>query len=344
MSAPPGNRRRRLSSARVVTRDGGRYTRRPYDDRFPHTLQIEALGGPALETLLLHAGVGGGLPLLGGWDSFVVLLGLAVGAALYARGLLRSRGRRARLFPWWRPTLFSLGWLALVLSELPPIETLADDLFFVHMLQHMLILMVGAPLVLLGTPFVPFMRGLPARFRRRVAIPIVRNRQLRWLLRAVTHPVVALATLVIVGWGWHTPALYDLALEVEAAHFLEHGLFFWTAVIFWWSVIDPAPLRPRINYALRLPYLIAAVVQNIALGAFITFSTDVLYPSYESAPRVLDITVLEDQEIGGLMMWVGGSMMYLVALFIVLAVMLAREEEHTRRREALEAGLPPPGR
>ena len=292
--------------------------------------------------VLLHEGVGGAavgdLWRLWSWDP-LVLVGLLAGLALYTSGLVRSRGRRGRLLPWWRPTLFYAGWLALAASLVSPLDALGDDLFFIHMTQHVVITMVATPLMLLGAPFVPVMRGFPPGFRRGVVIPVVRSAWVRRPLRLVTQPLVALALYVVVLWVWHAPALYGLALRAAPAHALEHLSFAGAAMAFWWVVIDPVPLRSRIGYLPRLPYLVAAAVQNIALGAYITFAATVLYPFYDTADRLWGLTVLEDQQLAGLIMWVPGSMMYLLALFVVFGVMLAREEERTRRREAEEAGL-----
>jgi putative membrane protein len=290
--------------------------------------------------VLLHAGVGAGgdFWLAWSWDPLMVVA-LLVPVALYTAGLLRSRGRRGRFLPWWRPTLYYAGWTALALGLVSPVDTFSDELFFMHMIQHMLLTMLGVPLVLLGAPFVPTMRGFPPWLRRRVVIPVARDPRLRQTLRFVTRPLVSLALYVAVLWAWHLPFLYELALTSAPVHILEHATFIAAAVAFWWTVIDPAPLRPRIGYAVRLPYLIAATLQGIALGAYITFYDGVLYPFYETAQRPWGMKLMDDQQLAGLVMWVPGSMMYLLALFIVFGVMLAKEEERVRRQEAAEAGL-----
>lgn len=290
--------------------------------------------------VLLHAGVGAGGDFwrLWSWDPLTVL-GLLIPVALYTAGLLRSRGRRAQFLPWWRPALFYTGWSALFIALVSPVDTFADDLFFMHMTQHMLLTMLGVPLVLLGAPFVPTMRGFPPWLRRRVVIPVARDPRLRQALRFVTGPLVALPLYVAVLWAWHLPFLYELALTSAPVHILEHATFVVTAIVFWWSVIDPVPLRPRIGYAVRLPYLVAAALQGIALGAYITFYPGVIYPFYDTAQRPWGMALMNDQQLAGLVMWVPGSMMYLLALFIVFGVMLAKEEERVRQREAVEAGL-----
>ncbi len=290
--------------------------------------------------VLLHAGVSAGDDFwrLWSWDPLTVLA-LLVPVALYTVGLFRSRGRRGHFLPWWRPTLFYAGWTTLAFSLVSPLDTFADDLFFVHMTQHMLLTMLGAPLVLLGAPFVPTMRGFPPWLRRRIVIPVARHPRVRQALRFITRPLVALALYVAALWAWHLPLLYELALTSAPVHILEHATFVATALAFWWVVIDPVPLKPRIGYAVRLPYLIAATLQGIALGAYITFSPSVLFPFYQGAERPWGMTILEDQELAGLVMWVPGSMMYLLALFIVFGVMLAKEEERVRRQEAAEALL-----
>ena len=185
------------------------------------------------------------------FDPFT-LAGLLVLFALYTRGLWRSRGRSGNLFPWWRPTAFYTGLIALLLGAVSPIDGLSDDLFLMHMVQHVLLMMVGPPLILVGAPVVPVLRGLPRILRDDLAIPLLQMRRVRKILNFLASPLTAWMVFVFTLWIWHVPALYNEAVVNEPLHFLEHMMFMGAAVLFWWTVIDPIPLKPRLSYALRL--------------------------------------------------------------------------------------------
>ena len=142
------------------------------------------------------------------FDPFT-LAGLLVLFALYSRGLWRSRGRSGNLFPWWRPTAFYTGLIALLLGAVSPIDGLSDDLFFMHMVQHVLLMMVGPPLILVGAPVVPVLRGLPRILRDDLAIPLLQMRRVRKTLNFLASPLTAWMVFVFTLWIWHVPALYN---------------------------------------------------------------------------------------------------------------------------------------
>lgn len=263
----------------------------------------------------------------------LTLAGLAVLIVLYTRGLLRSRGRSGGLFPWWRPTSFYVGWTALLLGAVSPIDGLSGDLFLMHMVQHMLMMMVGPPLILVGAPVVPVLRGLPRVLRDDLAIPLFQMKRVRKALSFLASPLTAWLVFVFTVWVWHIPALYNEAVTNEALHFLQHATFIGAAAFFWWIAIDPVPLKPRLSYALRLLYLFLATLQSTALAAIITLSEDVLYSYYESVPRLWGLTPGEDQMIAGLIMWIPGAGIYFIVLSVLFFVMLARDNERMRRLE-----------
>lgn len=263
----------------------------------------------------------------------LTLAGLAVLFALYTRGLWRSRGRSGDLFPWWRTTSFYVGWTALLLGAVSPVDGLSGDLFLMHMVQHMLLMMVGPPLILVGAPVVPVLRGLPKLLRDDLAIPLLQMRRVRKALSFLASPLIAWLVFVFTIWVWHIPALYNEAIGNEALHFLQHAMFISAAVFFWWIAIDPVPLKPRLSYALRLLYLFLSTLQSTALAAIITLSEDVLYSYYESVPRLWGLSAAEDQMIAGLVMWIPGAGIYFTALTIIFFVMLARDNERMRRLE-----------
>ena len=266
--------------------------------------------------------------ILGGWNlEPISVIALLVLAGLYFVGLKRSKGQSMKLITWWRPVALVAGVLSLLIASLSPLHNISGSLFFAHMIQHIILIMIGPPLILLGGPIVPVMRGLPSGLRREIVIPILQNRKCRKLLEICTNPVVAWFVYVGSLWAWHTPRLYDEAVRNTGIHGLEHGFFVLASIFFWWCVIDPIPMKPKLSGGLRLLYLFLATLQNTVLGAFITLSTAPWYSSYLVSSEILmGLTPMQDQRIGGLIMWIPGAMMYFLALSIAFFVMIFGEE------------------
>lgn len=262
-----------------------------------------------------------------------VLLVLVVLGSVYVCGWRRLRGRgRARGPAWWQLVLYLGGLLVVSIALLSPIEGMVSLLFLVHMIQHMLLMMVAAPLLLLANPLPAFLWGLPRTIRRGVGRLLTRNAPFRRGLRALTLMPVAWAIYVVNLWVWHVPAAYQAALRNDLIHDLEHIAFFLTALLFWFPVISPAPrLHRHIHHGLRIVYVVAATGQNTLLGALIALTDRVLYPYYSAAPRIWGLTALEDQIWAGAIMWEGG-IMYVIATVVLVARMSAWEEQVARRQ------------
>ena len=268
------------------------------------------------------------------WTFDVVsVLGLSVLVALYSRGLWLSKGRSGKLFPWWRPTFFYTGWLALLVGAISPIDGLSGDLFLMHMIQHMLLMMIGPPLMLLGAPIVPVLRGLPNVVRYNFAIPLLQMRRVHKGLSILTSPLVAWLFFVFTLWIWHIPSVYNNASQNEGLHVIQHIMFISASGFFWWAVIDPVPLRPRLAYGLRLLYLFLATIQSTVLAGIITLSPEVLYTYYENMPRTWGVSMADDQTIAGLIMWIPGAMIYFTALATIFIVLLNKEDARMRHLE-----------
>jgi cytochrome c oxidase assembly factor CtaG len=261
-----------------------------------------------------------------GW-SFepLALLPCLVLGSLYARGwFARHRARHAERG--WRVASFMGGFTALSVALLSPLHGFAEHLFSAHMLQHLLLMSVAAPLLLLANPLPTMLWGLPTRWRRSAGRLLSQDGPVVAMLRPMTRPLVAWWIFVLVLFGWHLPALYGAALESEPLHYLQHASFLGAAALFWWPVIGPAPLRSRLPYLIRLLYVFATWIPSSALGAGITFAPAVLIPHYLATPRHWGLDPLTDQQLAGLLMWVPSDAIFALAM-IVLFVALLRQEE-----------------
>jgi putative membrane protein len=248
------------------------------------------------------------------WDLHPsVLLGIAALAALYGwRGLGRAPARRIAAFG---------GALAVLFLALNgPLHNLSDRyLFSAHMVQHMLLTMLFPPLLLYGTPAA-------------VVRPLVRVAGLHRLGRAVTRPVPAAALFVTPIALWHWPAFYEAALRDHDLHIVQHLVFLVTSVVMWWPVLSPLAELPRASYPAQMLYLFLLGIPMSVVGALITLSERALYPFYAEAPRIWDLTPHVDQQIGGLLMWVPGGMIFWVAMTVVWFRWAAREERGDAER------------
>lgn len=285
-----------------------------------------------MDVIALHAASGDPAWLTFSTDT-LALVALPLMALLYARGLHGRGPGRIVLHPAWRIWCFGTGIAVLLVALTGPLDGLSDDLFAAHMGQHLLMQFIGMPLVVLGAPMVPVLRGVPAPLRRALVVPVARARVLRWALRLLTQPIIAWAAFAGVLLGWHTPAAYDAALRNEAVHLAQHMTFAITAFVFWWNVIDPVPLRPNLPYLLRLPYVFAMGVPAFVLGALLTHAEQVWYVAYAGRAVDYGLTPLEDQQIGGLLMWIPTSFVFLAAFLLVLATMVHAEERRQRQLE-----------
>jgi cytochrome c oxidase assembly factor CtaG/ferredoxin len=259
---------------------------------------------------------------------------LALTALVYLRGWRALRLRDPGRWPAGQAIAFLGGLLALFVALGSPLEPFTALLLQAHMAQHVLLLMVAPPLLWLGAPVFPLVRGLPAPVRSFLA-PVFGSPRLHALFRRLTHPVGALIVLVVATWAWHAPALYELALRSDGWHYVQHACFLAAGLIFWHPVVRPYPARPAWSQWLLVPYLIAADVQNTALSALLTFSDTPLYPHYAAVPRLGGASALEDQAAAGVLMWVPGSLAYLVPLFVIGVGLLYPPAKRAARRVSL---------
>lgn len=267
------------------------------------------------------------------WDiPWFVTVALAVTAAIYVHGWLQVRSTRPELFPPWRLISFLGGILAIFVAVASPLDTFSESLLFMHMAQHFVLMSIAPPLIVLGAPVVPMLRGLPK--------PVIRL--LRPLFMAgLIHQAGAFLTRPRVAWiamnaayvGWHIPKAYEFALASENWHNFEHACFFFSSLMFWWPVIAPWPYRQRSSRWLLLPYLLGADLVNTGLSAFLCFSGRLLYPSYGAVPRLFGLSALNDQIAAGAFMWVMGSTVFLIpAMAITMQLLSPRRNRLAQQR------------
>jgi putative membrane protein len=283
---------------------------------------------------VLHAGEPDPTGFL--WSDWRLEPGVVLGVLVLVGGYLvwtgpRNRGRAGageRAVSGGQRAAFLGGAATLLVALGPPLDDWADHyLLSAHMVQHLLLTMLAAPLLLLGTPGWLFE-------------PVLRRPLLARAGAALTRPVVAFAIANATFILWHLPVFYEAALRSEALHVLEHQLFLLTALLAWWPVLGAVPAWPSLSLPLRCLYYAAQTIPGGIVGAFITLADPGLYQPYDTARRVFGIGLATDQELAGLLMWVVTSTIYLLLITVTFFRWAAREE--ASERAALAAAARPP--
>ena len=252
------------------------------------------------------------------WTSGEVHADVVLGVGLLALAYAVAWTRGPRAGPR-QPALFLASLLVLLVALNGPLHDLSDYyLFSAHMVQHLLLTLVVPPLLLTGTP---------AWMADGLIAPLLRRRPIGALARAATRPVPALGLYVVALVGWHLPGPYGAALEHHAWHVVEHLVMIATALLAWWPVLSPSALLPRLHYGAQILYLFAFGMPMTVVAAMITGAEHTLYPFYDAAPRVLPLTALADQRLGGLIMWVPAGLMPLVTFTVVFFRWVAAEAD-----------------
>lgn len=256
---------------------------------------------------------------------------------VYLRGFRLLQITRPDKFPPWRALAFVAGLLSLWIPLASPLDAMGGFLLTAHMVQHFILMSVAPPLLLLGYPTVPLLRGLPR--------PLVRDALGPYFSMGWVHGVQGVLTKPIFGWlamnvayiGWHIPAAYELTLRSQSWHQVEHACFFLTSLAFWWNVVQPWPSQPRFSRWTVLLYLISADLVNTALSASLSFSGKLFYPTYAVVPRISALSPLNDQVAAGAFMWVIGSVVFLVpAIGITVQLLAPRKFTSARRTPAFD--------
>jgi cytochrome c oxidase assembly factor CtaG len=243
-----------------------------------------------------------------------IVFSLLATLALYARGWRQLHRQMPQRFGGWQLSAFAAGIVTIFVAIASPLDAFGGLLLQVHMTQHLLLMMVAPPLIWLGAPAAPMLRGLPPALLKNGLGPFLAWPALQRLGRRLGHPVVCWLAFVLTTWVWHVPALYELALRSPAWHQFEHLCFLASALLFWWPVIQPWPSTPLWPRWAMIPYLLLADVQNTGFSACFTFAERLIYPAYAAVPRLWGITALSDQITAGAIMWVPGSIAFLIPL------------------------------
>lgn len=277
------------------------------------------------------SGLGAGDPWWQAWhfDSLVVF-NLVLLAAVYARGLTRIWGRSGvgQGVSRGQVAAFAAGLLAVLVALMSPLDTLSDDLSWVHMTQHMVLMTIAAPLMVLGAPGLVSLWALPRRWRSTAAWWPRRTAAGRSLSKASWNPFLAWGLHAAVLWGWHLPVFYELALHDPLVHDIEHLSFFLAACLFWRVVVDSRS-HLRLNAGLGVLYLFTTSLHATMLGVFMALSPTPWYAVYVGRTELWRLSPLEDQQLAGLIMWMPACMVYAIAAAILFAVWLQQLENPT---------------
>jgi len=300
-------------------------------------LQFAAAITVVLTSVSTFAEDAGGTPRSTAWTwSAYITVPLFALALLYVLGLLRMRRRGAQLH--WFPILcFASGWLSLFLALDSPVHEISEQLFWVHMTQHEILMLISAPLLILSQPAAPLLFALPERWRVPVAnIGKAKVIERSWLL--VSAPVAAWLLHAAALWVWHAPKLFDATLESEWVHAAQHISFLGTALLFWWTLFHKH--AGRLGYGGAILYVFTTAVHTSVLGALLTFAPHAWYAPYAQTAQLWGLTALQDQQIGGLIMWIpAGTLLTIVAL-VLLSKWMSHSDtrwEYTRAAALIRA-------
>ncbi|HXD55610.1 MAG TPA: cytochrome c oxidase assembly protein [Solirubrobacteraceae bacterium] len=264
-------------------------------------------------------------------------------AILYWIGDRRTvRPRRTATAQRWRDAAFYASMFTLAVALASPIEPLSEQLFWVHMVQHVLLMLVAAPLLVVSRPWIRLWRSLPLGGRRRLARTLgtdPRAEPLRAATRVLGSPAVSLGLFSVALLGWHVPAMFEATLTSGTVHALEHTAFFLASVLLFKQVIPSPPLRTRLSEVRRLLYVVAAMTVSWILAVVLALAPEPLYSHYaELSSRPWGISALGDQQLAAGVMWVPGSVTFVVIIFVYIHRWLAPQTSAATRTARLASG------
>ena len=277
----------------------------------------------------------------GSWTFEPVLLAtLALAAVVHRWGRARLGRRIAGAREKRRAVAFYGGLVILAAALMSPLDSLAHTLFSGHMTQHLLLMVVAAPLLVYARPTAALVAGLPEGGRDMVRRSGLRGPDARGAARALTKPVVVWIIGTLALWAWHMPALYEAALAHEPLHVLEHASFLGAAVLFW-SVVLSSGTRRGVPRPIAIVLVFASGVQSSALGAVLLFASSPLYDVHAEGARLWDVSLLSDQQLAGALMWSPPALLYIVVMGWLLVRWFDEMEPASSPDRLLAPGRPP---
>jgi putative membrane protein len=250
----------------------------------------------------------------------LILAGILLPIYFYTRGIATYPVTR------WRTAAFLSGMLVLLIALISPLDAVSESLFSAHMMQHLLLVLVAAPLLVLSRPVAPLLRGMPAGMRRKIGqfshTPLIQT-----LRERLTHPLTITIVHVAAIWLWHIPAFYSAALNNDVFHVLEHASFFITALLYWWMICNTG------DYGGRVISVFVVMMLTGLPGALMTFSGSAWYPDHTPYVSAWGFTPLEDQQLAGLLMWIPAGIVYALTAVLLFGAWLNTVERRTAERE-----------
>ncbi len=275
-----------------------------------------------------------------GWTSWEfepeIFILTFIACLIYAAGIVRrpAAGDRLRL---WRHAAYFAGVAAVFLSLESPVDTMADHLFWMHQIQHMLLRMVGPMLIAISAPQAMLISGLPSVLRRGALAPFAGSGALRWIFSVLTNATVVTVLFIAALYVWQYPPYHNAAILNDGIHYTMHVTMLAAGLLFWWRTFDMRPPPMGLSYGTRLMMLWIATLAQIGLGAYTTLKGEVLYPAYDIAGRLFEINPLTDETIGGFIIWVPSAMMCLLAAILVIHFWGVQETRADEQRLAWSA-------
>jgi cytochrome c oxidase assembly factor CtaG len=266
-----------------------------------------------------------------GWEPLPIV-SLALSAYLYARGVRRTwrDAGTGHGVATWEAAAFAGGWFFCFVALVSPLHPWGQVLFSAHMTQHEVLMLAAAPLMVLGRPMVAFLRALPPGWSR--ALARASNGDLwqrTWT--AISNPFSAFVVHGVALWAWHIPTLFQATLHNEWVHAAQHSSFLFTALLFWWSLIH---VRNRaVGYGAAALYMFTTALHTNLLGALLTFARTVWYPDYARTAPLWGLTALEDQQLGGIVMWIPAGVVYIIAGVALVAGWMRESDRLARAAE-----------
>ena len=248
---------------------------------------------------------------------------LALVVFFYVRGWLHLRKAFPQIITLRHVAVFIGGIISILVAVASPLAALDDELLTVHMVQHLLLMAVAPPLILMGRPALSLLHGMPRRFVHVVVGPFLRWAPVREVGKVIIHPVFCWIAATMTVIGWHLPAAFALGLHSAAWHEIQHASFLLAGFLFWWPVIQPWPSVSRSPKWFIPLYLFLATLPCDALSAFLTFCGRVVYPHYLSASAPMQISALQDQEWAGVLMWVCVTFIYMLPALVLTVGILS---------------------